>query len=143
MQLEGATQTFVGGSWTNVVFSTPPALASTGWSVAATGAITFPQAGVYQVTLTYRGCPDQWTAVRLFDVNTGTETGHSAGHGGGAANPATTVFLAQVQGVLSGYSIQLGYAAGSGNCTLLTPAAIPGPPSTTPPAIQATVVKIG
>lgn len=109
--------------------------------------LTFPQNGVYQITLTFSGgtgCPDASTVVRLFNSVANLDSGHSAGFGTGSSHAITVSFLAKVQGSLTGYSLQVGRTSQS--CNVPTPPPGPSTPPTqplSPPAVQATILQVG
>jgi hypothetical protein len=137
-ELEGPAMTFAANAWTSAVWSNAPV--SNGVSFSG-GNLGFASTGVYRVTLSWRvgTAGDVWTAIRLASAG-GVTKGVSAGSGTNASYTglATASFLATVDDTSVTYAIQMGRLAASD--TVTAPLAIAG---VTPPALQATVQRLG
>jgi hypothetical protein len=140
-QFEGATQTFAANAWTGVNFSAQPVANNIS---VTTNSITFMLPGTYKISLSFRpdngisggSCGDIWTAARLYGNS--LDVGHSVGTGSIAPNALSLDFLATVSDVSVPYQLQIGRLAGA--CPVATPPAIAGD---TPPAVQATLTRLG
>ncbi|MCK6547453.1 hypothetical protein L6R52_16515, partial [Myxococcota bacterium] len=137
-QLEGPMMTFGANGWTSAVWSTVPV--SNGITVSG-GNLTFDRTGVYRVTMTWRfgNGGDVWTAMRLFGGGRTVGTSAGFGNSGYQPRPFTVSFLANVDDTSVPYAIQMGRLT-SADVVDLNPLAIAG---TTPPALQATVERVG